>query len=317
MRQKRIIVTGVSGFIGGQTMLHFQAQGHKVVGVDMVALPAHLRGVPDIFLHEDYSSAYVIEYIKRENPYAIIHCAGTSLVGPSVRNPELYYNNNFVKTKKLLDTLVQSKTKPRFVFSSSSSVYGQPDICPVSEEYTPNPVSPYGESKRMIEMMLESYHRAYGLDYVTLRYFNVCGADPQARHGQKPGATHIIARILESLRDDKPFVLNGTDYSTPDGTCIRDHVHVADVADLHHMAIEPSFVSGVYNVGLEHGVSNLEITNLAQQITSKTLDISYGDRRPGDPAMLVGNTTKIFSQGWRPQYTLEDMISHAWTWHTR
>jgi UDP-glucose-4-epimerase GalE len=268
-------------------------------------------------LHEDYSSAYILEYIKRENPYAIIHCAGSSLVGPSVKNPELYYNNNFVKTKQLLDTLVRSKIKTKFVFSSSSSVYGQPETWPVTEQSATIPLSPYGESKRMIEMMLESYHRAHELDYVALRYFNVCGADPQHRHGQKPGATHIIARILESLRDDKPFVLNGTDYPTPDGTCVRDHVHVNDVARLHELSMEPSFIGGVYNVGLEHGASNLEILNRAQTITGKMLTVNSGNRRPGDPARLVGSTAKISVQGWRPQYDLNDMIQHAWAWYTR
>jgi UDP-glucose 4-epimerase len=196
-------------------------------------------------------------------------------------------------------------------------VYGQPETWPVSENSPTNPLSPYGESKRMIEMMLESYHRAHGLDYVALRYFNVCGADAQHRHGQRPGATHIIARILESLRDDKPFVLNGTDYPTPDGTCIRDHVHVNDVARLHEQAMEPDFISGVYNVGLEHGCSNLEIVDRAQKITGRTLIVNTGDRRPGDPSKLVGSITKISAQGWKPQYGLDDMIQHAWDWYRR
>jgi UDP-glucose 4-epimerase len=317
MTKKRVIITGAAGFVGGQTMIYFRDQGHKVIGIDMIPLPDHLRRVPDIFLHEDYSSSYVLDYIKRENPYAIIHCAGTSLVGPSVMNPELYYNNNFVKTKRLVDTLIQSDIKTRFVFSSSSSVYGQPETCPVAEESIPNPLSPYGESKRMIELLLNSYHRAYGFDYVALRYFNVCGADPQGRHGQRPGATHIIARILESLRDDKKFTLNGTDYPTPDGTCVRDHVHVYDVARLHEMAMESNFQSGIYNVGLEHGASNLEIVQAAQRITGKTLTVVNSNRRPGDPTRLVGSTAKISAQAWKPQYDLDDMIQHAWTWYCR
>ena len=317
MTRKRIIVTGVSGFIGGQTMLHFRDQGHKVIGVDIRPLPDHLRGVPDIFLHEDYSSRYILDMISREGADAIIHCAATSLVAPSVKNPELYYNNNFVKTKNLLDHVVKTAQHTRVVISSSSSVYGEPRSLPIQESDAATPVSPYGESKRMVEMMLQSYHRAYNLDFVALRYFNVCGADPQARHGQSLGATHIIARILESIRDGKTFVLNGTDYPTADGTCVRDHVHVMDVADLHNKAIDRGFKAGFYNVGLEHGASNQEIIDLAQRITGRELTVQRGDRRPGDPSQLVGSGSRVREQGWKPRYSLEDMITHAWAWYTR
>lgn len=317
MTRKRIIVTGVSGFIGGETMLHFKDQGHKVIGVDVRALPDHLRGVADIFLHEDYSSRYILDMISREGADAIVHCAATSLVGPSVRNPELYYNNNFGKTKILLDHIVKSAPRTRVVISSSSSVYGEPRTLPISESDLPAPVSPYGESKRMVEMMLSSYQRAYDLDFVALRYFNVCGADPQARHGQAPGATHIIARILESIRDNKTFTLYGTDYATPDGTCVRDHVHVLDVARLHDQAIGCGFASGFYNVGMEHGASNQEIIDMAQRITNRELTVQRGERRPGDPSQLLGTGAKVRAQGWQPQYDLAHMIQHAWAWYNR
>lgn len=179
-----IIVTGAAGFVGGQTMLYLKDQGHNVIGIDVTSVPDHLRRVPDIFLQEDYASSYILDMLNRERPQAIVHCAGTSLVGPSVQNPELYYNNNFVKTKALLDYIVRHRVKTRVIFSSSSSVYGEPVMIPIREEDPPAPVSPYGESKFMIEMLLNSYARAYALDYVAFRYFNVCGADPRARHGQ-------------------------------------------------------------------------------------------------------------------------------------
>jgi UDP-glucose 4-epimerase len=317
MSRKRIIVTGASGFIGGQTMLHLHDQGYKVIGVDIRPLPDHLRGAADIFLHEDFSSRYILDMISREGADAIVHCAATSLVGPSVTNPELYYSNNMVKNKTLLDHLVKHSGRTRLIISSSSSVYGEPQRLPLQETDMPAPVSPYGESKRMTEMMLASYNRAYELDFVALRYFNVCGADPQTRHGQAPGATHIIARILESIRDDREFVLNGCDYPTPDGTCVRDHVHVSDVAQLHQHAVDRKFQSGFYNVGLEHGASNQEIINRAEVITGRQLQIKYGQRRPGDPSQLVGDCTKVRSQGWVPRYSLDDMIQHAWAWYTR
>lgn len=317
MSRRRIIVTGAAGFIGGQTMLHLRDQGHKVTGIDIRALPDHLRGVPDIFLQEDFASRYILNMIANEGATAIIHCAATSLVGPSVRNPEVYYNNNVVKTKILMDQIRTRSPSTRLVFSSSSSVYGEPQRLPLTETDAPLPVSPYGESKRMTEMMLNGYRRAYGFDFVAFRYFNVCGADPQRRHGQAPGATHIVARCLESLRDDREFVLNGRDYPTADGTCVRDHVHVQDVARLHELAIDPAFAPGIYNVGLEHGVSNQEVIDRAQAISGRTLQVRTGDRRPGDPSQLVGQGLAVRAQGWQPEYTLDDMLQHAWHWYIR
>jgi UDP-glucose 4-epimerase len=167
----------------------------------------------------------------------------------------------------------------------------------------------------MMEQILASYHHAYGLDYTALRYFNVVGADSQARHGQRANATHIIARVLESLRDDAEFTLNGDDYDTPDGTCVRDHVHVEDVANAHVMAVFPEMQGGVYNVGEEHGASNKEIISMAESVTGRRLQVRVGPRREGDPARLVANTERIRSQGWQPQYLLEEMIEHAWAWY--
>ena len=180
------------------------------------------------------------------------------------------------------------------------------------------PISPYGESKLMIEMILKSYHRAYNLDYVAFRYFNACGADSQGRHGQEPGATHIIARVLESLRDGTEFVLNGTDYETEDGTCVRDYVHVEDIAQAHLLAVTTQLSSDIYNLGSSQGTSNSEIVKAAMRITDKKLTFTTGNRRPGDPAVLTASADK-FSQAagsWR-KYDINDMISHAWSWYSR
>jgi UDP-glucose 4-epimerase len=187
-----------------------------------------------------------LDAIKLFCPDAIIHCAGTSLVGPSVMNPEEYYNNNFVKTKTLLDFLIANHQKNvRVIFSSSAATYGEPIMTPCQEEDPAIPISPYGESKLMVELMMKSYATAYGLDFVAFRYFNACGADSQGRHGQAPGATHIIARVLESIRDGKTFTLYGDSYPTPDGTCIRDYIHVEDLADAHIMAMNPAVPVGI------------------------------------------------------------------------
>jgi len=320
MRDTTVIVTGAAGFVGGQTALYLKDQGYTVIGIDQRPCPKHLgtnTGVFDHFVQTDYASDAALQAIADYSPAAVVHCAGTSLVGPSVNDPALYYENNFVKTKKLLDWVIAHRPETRIIFSSSSSVYGEPTKIPCEETDAPNPVSPYGESKRMIELMLKSYSHAYGLDYVAFRYFNVCGADPQGRHGQDPGATHIIARVLESIRDQGQFDLYGQDYDTADGTCVRDHVHVNDVARAHEAAVNKKFVSGIYNVGIEHGASNLEVIGTAEQVTGKTLNRRTVARRPGDPSQLVATNRQLVGQGWSPKYNLAHMIEHAWAWYTR
>ena len=201
-----VIVTGSAGYIGGQTALLLKDAGHEVYGIDRRHPPKHLLGVCDGFLFQDFASDVALSWIIQKQPDAIIHCAGTSLVGPSMTDPAEYYNNNVAKTLRLLDIVKQSMPRCRLVFSSSAATYGDPIMNPIHEVYPQQPVSPYGESKLMIDMMLESYHRAYGTDYVSFRYFNACGADPEGRHGQEPGATHLIARFLEAARDRKSVV---------------------------------------------------------------------------------------------------------------
>jgi UDP-glucose-4-epimerase GalE len=312
-----VAVTGAAGFIGGQTMIALRAAGYKVLGIDKARLPANLKDYADYFMQEDYASSYALDAIYRHQPLAIIHCGGTSLVGPSMKDPAGYYHNNFVKTKTLLDHVVKQRLKSKIIFSSSAAVYGEPDHVPCAESDVPAPVSPYGDSKFMIEMMLRSYGRAYGLSWNAFRYFNVCGADPKAQHGQRDGATHIIARILESIRDGREFVLNGDDYDTEDGSCIRDYVHVADVAAVHVRALNTDFVNGVYNVGINQGISNREIMDATERITGQKLKITVGPRRPGDPARLQADAGQLEAQGWQAQHGLDDMVTHAWKWYVR
>ena len=312
-----VAVTGAVGFIGGQTMIALKSAGYKVLGIDKVRLPINLKSYADCFMQEDYASSYALDAIYRHQPLAIVHCGGTSLVGPSMKDPAGYYHNNFIKTKTLFDHVVKQRLKSKIIFSSSAAVYGEPHHVPCQESDTPAPMSPYGESKLMIEMMLRSYGRAYGLDWAAFRYFNVCGADPDARHGQSDGATHIIARVLESIRDSREFVLNGNDYNTEDGTCIRDYVHVADVAAAHVKALNRDFVSGVYNVGINQGISNMEIIDTAQRITGRELNIIVDTRRAGDPARLQADSQLLESQSWQAQHNLDDMVTHAWKWYLR
>jgi len=312
------IVTGVAGYIGGQVALQLKSAGHVVVGIDCRPLQKHQTGVVDSFVQADFDSDTAYKKLLDVRPEAIVHCAGTSLVGPSIANPAEYYINNVAKTLHLLEFISNAMPKTRLIFSSSAAVYGEPIMTPCHEVDPREPVSPYGESKLMVEMMLESYHRAYKLDYVAFRYFNACGADIQARHGQEPGATHIIARVLESLRDNTPFTLYGTNYPTEDGTCVRDYVHVQDIADAHVSALYSNLKPGVYNLGTSKGTSNAEIIAAAERITRRKLNVIAGEQRTGDPAVLTASADKfgMVYKDWQ-KYTLDDMITHAWKWYVR
>ena len=315
----RILVTGAAGFIGGQTTLKLLDDGHSVFGIDNSLEFNPLMDCGAKWLVADFAGEVAFNAIKTFRPEAVIHCAGTSLVGPSMLNPQKYYDNNFVKTKTFCDFLLTLENRPRLIFSSSAATYGNPIMSPCHEIDPCEPISPYGQSKLMIEWLLQSYHHAYNLDYVTFRYFNACGADSQGRHGQRPGATHIIARVLEALRDvTGAFVLNGTDFETQDGTCIRDYIHVEDLADAHIRAINSDVPSGVYNLGTNTGYSNLQIIHGAIGITKQDLSYNTGPRREGDPAMLTADASKFMTiSGWKPQYGLEEILQHAWAWYTK
>jgi UDP-glucose 4-epimerase len=315
----KVVVTGAAGYIGGETLLKLTDAGHDVLAIDLAMPPGNLIPVPCQWHTGDFAGDLGLDAIKRFCPDAIIHCAGTSLVGPSVLDPEEYYNNNFIKTKILLDYLVKNHDKRvRVIFSSSAATYGNPVMTPVQEIDPAEPISPYGESKLMIDWMLKSYQRAYGLDFVSFRYFNACGADSQARHGQAPGATHIIARVLESVKNKQDFMLYGTDYPTEDGTCIRDYIHVEDLALAHILAIDQTVPSDIYNLGTNVGNSNLAIIQLAAQVTNTSIPTVHGPKRDGDPATLTADAGKFMSvSSWRPKFDLKDMISHAWAWYNR
>jgi UDP-glucose-4-epimerase GalE len=313
-----VIVTGSAGYIGGQTALLLKDAGHEVYGIDRRDPPKHLLGVCDGFLYQDFASDVALSWIIQKQPNAIVHCAGTSLVGPSMQDPSEYYNNNVVKTLKLADVVRRSLPRCRFIFSSSAATYGEPMMGACHEVDPCLPVSPYGESKLMIDMMLESYHRAYKLDYVSFRYFNACGADPRGRHGQEPGATHLIARLLEATRDDGNFKIYGDDYPTADGTCIRDYVHVDDIARAHALALYHKIPAGIYNLGSNQGHSVKQVIERAGTVVGKMPHIGVEVRRAGDPPELTASPAKfdMVAGAWR-HHDLDSMIKHAWAWYNR
>ena len=316
----KVMVTGAAGYIGGETVLKLIDAGHEVLGVDLVKPADYLESLPNTWWSvNDFASEVGLAVIGMFEPEAIIHCAGTSLVGPSVTDPRLYYDNNFVKTKRLLDYLVDNQlTQIRFIFSSSAATYGNPVITPVQEIDPAEPISPYGESKLMIDWMLQSYQQAYGIDFVSFRYFNACGADSQARHGQKPGATHIIARVLEAVKNKQDFTLYGTDYPTDDGTCVRDYIHVEDLAQAHIVATDRQIPSGIYNLGTNKGYSNIDIVQMSATVTQADVPVLHGPKRTGDPAVLTADAGKFMAVStWKPQFNLQDIIAHAWAWYNQ
>jgi len=313
-----IVVTGAAGYIGGQIALRLADAGQQVIGIDRRPCHSGLTGAFTDFVQCDFDSDESYRKLLDVRPQAIIHCAGTSLVGPSINHPSDYYTNNVVKTLHLLDFICNALPQTKFIFSSSAAAYGEPIMTPCHEVDPCEPVSPYGDSKLMIDMILKSYHRAYGLDYVSFRYFNACGADPQGRHGQEPGATHVIARLLEATRDEGTFKIYGVDYPTDDGTCVRDYVHVDDIARAHSLALYHKIPAGIYNLGSNSGTSVKQIVERAQAVTGKMPTIQFGAARVGDPPILTASADKfnLVAGAWR-HHDLDAMIQHAWAWYVR
>ena len=253
----------------------------------------------------------------------IIHMAGLSIVSESARKPALYYLNNFVGTMNLVQ-IMQEFSVNKIVFSSTSAVYGEPNTIPISEEHTLSPSNPYGESKLFIEKMLGSETNANGLNAVALRYFNASGADPQANIGEDhEPETHLIPLVLNAVFDQKgPLMVFGNDYDTPDGTCVRDYIHVCDLADAHIRSLEYLLKDGAttsLNLANGNGYSVMEVIQAVERVTGQSVKYEIGDRRPGDPAILIGDASRAKRVlGWTPKYiNLDEHIAHAWAWYKK
>lgn len=316
---KTVFVTGATGYIGSHVCKQLKAAGYKVVGLDRVTREHTVKHM-DLFIEADYHSSVCYDALNYHAPDAIVHLAGTSLVGPSMQDPAEYYVNNVAKTAAFLDVVRWLPSNPVVVFSSSAAVYGNPGEDVIYENTPWFPMSPYGQSKAMIEIMLVDHFKAYGVKSASLRYFNACGADLDGELGQAPGATHIIARLLESKKTNTPFTLHGSDYPTPDGTCIRDYVHVVDLADAHVKAID-YLLSGkedcfAINLGTGVGYSNAEVIATATEVVGN-IYIEPGEKRLGDPARLVaGNMSALTKLGWSPKHSdLKTIVESAWKWY--
>jgi UDP-glucose 4-epimerase len=320
----RILVTGGAGYIGSHAVRALCEIGHEVSVVDDLS-HGHLEAIDERadFYQESVSQlVQMLKILKKKEIEAIMHFAGDIEVAESVSNPIKYYHNNVGGGISLI-TAAREVGLKKFIFSSTAAVYGSPDDIPILESAPVCPVNPYGRSKLMVEQILGDAARAYGLGYVAFRYFNVAGASTDARLGELHWPeTHLIPRILLSALSQRPTaMIFGTDYPTPDGTCVRDFVHVLDLVDAHILAlnwIEPG-MSRVFNLGSETGFSVREVIETCERITQREIPIEVKPRRPGDPPILIASRAKAVQElGWKPRYdNLAVMIEHAWRWHQK
>lgn len=319
------LVTGGAGYIGSHTVAELVAHGEDVIVVDNLG-QGHRWAVQDCPLYE--MDIHDVEEVKallvRHEVDTVVHFAASSLVGESVQNPLKYYENNVTGTQRLLRAMVETSVS-RMVFSSTAATYGEPAQTPISERDATVPTNPYGETKLAIERMLHWCHQAYGVKSICLRYFNAAGAHPTLPMGEDHNPeTHLIPIVLQVALGQRASVsIYGTDYPTPDGTCIRDYIHVMDLASAHRLAVQRlrSDLGGheVFNLGIGHGFSVREVIATAQSVTGRPIPSMDVARRVGDPAVLVASSEQAQQVlGWKPQNTdLQGMVASAWRWASR
>ena len=324
-----ILVTGGAGYIGSHCVLKLLEKQTKVVVVDNLST-GHLETVEtlkkygDLTFYEcDLLDKEALKKVFEQNKIdAVIHFAAFSQVGESVTNPQKYYINNVGGTLNLLSLMLEYKVK-NIVFSSTAATYGEPEYIPIDEKHPQVPINPYGQSKLIIEKILDDYDKAYGLKSVRLRYFNVAGADSQARVGEwHEPETHLIPNILKStFSDGKVFEMYGNDYKTKDGTCVRDYINIEDLIDAHLLALEYLNNDGktdFFNLGTNDGNTVKEVFEVCEKVTEKNIAVKQMPKREGDPAVLVADNSKAKSVlGWDPQKTLEYSIKTAFNYEQK
>jgi UDP-glucose-4-epimerase GalE len=321
--KKRILVTGGAGYIGSNTTLQLLDAGYDVVVVDSLSRghraavdPARLRVVD---LHDTDGLIRVMQESPCE---AVIHFAAYIAVGESMKTPEIYFQNNVAGSLSLLTAMVRASVK-RIVFSSTAAVYGMPERIPIAETEPYAPINAYGESKVMVERMLHWFDQIHGVRSICLRYFNAAGADPAGRAGESHDPeTHLIPLLFRAVRTGTPVTLFGDDYETPDGTCIRDYIHVTDLAHAHILAVEAlasGHDSAQFNAGTGLGFSVKEVLRAVEQVTGSAVPHQIGPRRDGDPPLLVADSGRLQRYlRWNPQYSdIRTIVETAWQWETK
>lgn len=320
-----ILVTGGAGYIGSHVVLALQQAGYGVIILDNLTY-GHRDIAEEVLQAElvvgDMGDRLLLDALFNRQPItAVMHFAAYTLVGESMREPGKYYRNNLLGTLTLLEAMVAAAVD-KFVFSSTCATYGLPQTIPIGEDHPQHPINVYGTSKLMVEQMLRDFDACFGLRSVSFRYFNAAGADPQGHLGEDhTPETHLIPLVLQTAlgKRDRIAIL-GTDYPTPDGTCIRDYIHVGDLATAHLRGLEyllKGQPTTAFNLGNGNGFSVREVIETARQVTDHPIPAVPQDRRPGDPPMLVGSCDRAKTVlGWQPQYPdLESIITHAWRWH--
>lgn len=319
-----ILVVGGAGYIGSHFVKEL-VKNYDVVVLDNLST-GHCWAVDAkaIFIQGDLGDLTIVQRIFDTYKIdAVIHFAAFSLVGESVIDPMKYYENNVAATLNLLRAMKRNQIK-NFIFSSTAATYGMPTVDFIDEKTPTNPINPYGQSKLMVEQMLADFAQSYQMKYVVLRYFNAAGAHETAEIGESHNPeTHLIPIILQHLGGQRDSIsVFGTDYGTPDGTCIRDYIHVTDLAKAHLLALEAllsnTIETATYNLGNGNGYSVKQIIETCELVTGKKANVRYAERRAGDPAKLVANADKIYAElGWKAQLDIQDIIKSAWTWHKK
>lgn len=319
-----ILVTGGAGYIGSHVVKELRQRGYRPLVYDNLSTGHRWAIKGDELIEGDLGDRrHVEEILHKENPLGVMHFAASAIVGESVGRPEIYFRNNVINSFNLLEAMLAAGAKS-FIFSSSAAVYGNPQQVPITEDHPLIPVNPYGEGKAFVERALRWYEEAHGLRYISLRYFNAAGADPETELGEThEPETHLIPRILDVALGKRPFIeIYGTDYDTSDGTCVRDYIHVSDLAQAHILALE-ALLNGsrgrVYNLGNQRGFSVKEVIEVARMVTGHPIPVQESSRRQGDPPVLVASAERIKRElGWKPLYgDLKVVIETAWQWMRR
>jgi UDP-glucose 4-epimerase len=318
----RILVTGGAGYVGSACLRHLLAAGHEAFAYDNLK-EGHPQAVPEgrLIRGDILDTDATADAIRRTGAEAVMHFAAATYVGESVSNPEYHYRNNIAGTLSLLNAM-RAAGVDRMLFSSTCATYGLNPRVPMSEESAQDPCSPYARTKLAVEWMIRDFAHAYGLGFTLLRYFNAAGADPDGAHGEDHDPeTHLIPLLLRiPLGQAQRIKINGTDYPTPDGTCVRDYVHTGDLASAHLLAIAATTptTAEVYNIGTGSGASVLEVLRACEEVTGTTIPYDVTERRPGDAPALVADPRKLRERlGWTPRYpTVRPVVETAWKWHS-
>lgn len=314
-----VFVTGGAGYIGSICTESLLNTGHQATVYDDLT-EGHRSAVDPrakFILGKPEQEEDILQAIQSARPDAIMHFAASALVGESMTNPKKYFHNNVVNGLRLLDAAVECGVK-KFVFSSTCATYGPPDKIPMTEDLPQRPINPYGESKLMFEKILRWYNKIYGLEFIAFRYFNAAGASEKFGEHHRI-ETHLIPRVLQVVLGELPQAeIFGNDYPTPDGTCIRDYIHILDLAQAHILGLQPD-KTGFYNLGNGDGYSVREVIQMCEKVTGKEIPAAEKPRRPGDPPRLVASANKVIHElGWKPKYPkLEDIVATAWAWHKK